>query len=582
MLENLSRLEEFTGLPKMEVGNIGTYVDEAIAGVDWDRLPVYNEELYLELHRACQTTQARTKRNNRKTELLMRDAEALSVLSLVKMNEPYPNDEITEAWKIILTNQFHDILPGSSVNEVYVTAEKDYSKVFEVGRSVKKRAIDSIDARIDTSGEGTPIVVHNTLGWVRSDVAVVPVSSRVDDVAVVDPAGRIVPSQYLETANGGAAILFETNEVPSLGYSVYRIVRGESPVRGSLKVSKTRLENEFFTVKLTNTGTIKSVFDKRANREAVAEGAEANDLQIFEDRPFAHDAWDVDFNIDENRQSIDDVVSIEVVEEGPVRATVRVIKKTEHSTFAQDISIWRSIPRIDFRTTVDWHEKRRLLKVAFPVDVLSRTATYEVQFGAQTRPTHHSNSYDRAKFEVAGHRWIDLSEGGYGISLLNDCKYGFDTYQNTMRISLLRASVMPDPVADQGTHEFVYSMYPHQGDWRKADTVRRAYELNVPLSARMCDAHEGDMPKQYGFVSVDKPSVVIDSVKKAEDSDAVIVRLYEAHGTRGSLRLAFAETPKTVTECNLMEEDDQPVDFDGSVVKTSVAPWEIKTFKVEF
>ena len=173
------------------------------------------------------------------------------------------------------------------------------------------------------------------------------------------------------------------------------------------------------------------------------------------------------------------------------------------------------------------------------------------------------------------------SEGEYGVSLLNDCKYGFDTYQNTMRISLLRASVMPDPVADQGTHEFVYSMYPHQGDWRKADTVRRAYELNVPLSARMCDAHEGDMPKQYGFVSVDKPSVVIDSVKKAEDSDAVIVRLYEAQAPVDNcgLRLPNAET---VTECNLMEEDDQPVDFDGSVVKTSVAPWEIKTFKVEF
>ena len=580
MLENLKRLGNVTGVPRMETGNIETYVDIATKEADCERLPVYHEELYLELHRACQTTQAHTKRNNRKGELMFRDAEFLAgVASLGGF--AYPQETLNEAWKPLLTNQFHDILPGSSVNEVYETADHDYAQVIGAASGVRDDALAALDARIDTSGEGTPIVVRNTLGWVRNDAASVALDSADSETTVVDPSGRPVPSQVVESADG-TTLLFEAPEVPSMGHAVYRVADGAKPVRNTLKVSKTRLENDFFVVRLTSRGTISSVLDKGAGREVIPEGAVANELQLFDDQPHAHDAWDVDFNIDENRWSWDDVESIEVVERGPVRATVRVVKKTEHSTLTQDISIWSSIPRIDFATSVDWHEKRRLLKVAFPVNVLSRTATYEVQYGAYERPTHHSSSYDRAKFEVPGHRWIDLSEGEHGVSLLNDCKYGFDTYQNTMRISLLRSATSPDPKADQGYHEFVYSMYPHAGGWQDAETVRRAYELNAPLVAVERESHGGDTPVEAGFVSVDKASVVIDCVKKAEDSDAIIVRLYESHGTRGPVRLAFAVPPKSVKECNLMEEDDSAADVSGSVVSFDIMPWEIRTFKVEF
>lgn len=580
-LENLKRLEEVTGLPRMEVGNLQAYAEKAMEDADWERLPVYHDELYLELHRGCQTTQARTKRNNRKSELLARDAEFLSALATLD-GEDYPQDALMEAWKPLLTNQFHDILPGSSVNEVYEDADTDYARIIEILTGVRDTALSTLDSRIDTAGDGQPVVVRNTLGWVRTDVARLPVAETRRDSSVLNAQGEAVASQVVTDLDGQTSLIFEAHEVPAMGHAVYRVVDGPNPVKSSLRVSKTRLENDFFVVKLTSKGTVRSVYDKRENREVVAENATANELQLFDDRPFAHDAWDVDFNIDENRWPMDGVVSIEVTEQGPVRGTVRVVNKTEKSTLTQDISIWRTIPRIDFATSVDWHEKRRLLKVAFPVDIRSRTATYEVQFGAMERPTHHSTSYDRAKFEVAGHRWIDLSEGAYGVSLLNDCKYGFDTYENTMRISLLRSPTAPDPKADEGHHEFVYSMYPHRGDWREAQTVRRAYELNVPLIATECENRSGDIPSQYGFMSVDKGSVVVDSVKKAEDSDALIVRLYEAHGTRGPVRLSFAQTPVSVAECNLMEEEDQALLADGPTVEFAVRPWEIRTFKVTF
>ena len=585
MLENIRRIRDIVGVPRAEIGTLEGYVAQVMKDVDFEKLPVYHDELYLELHRACQTTQARTKRNNRKGELLFRDAELLSALAMLD-GTGYPQDELYAQWKPFLTNQFHDILPGSSVNEVYQQADKDYARILGAVSAIRERALRAVAAKIDTSGEGRPVIVHNTLGWVRSEAARVAVDRIDADAAVYDPQGRVVPSQHVREADGSTALLFEAREVPALGHAVYRIGTGAEPAtsrlgaKSTLRATATRLENDFFLVRLTKTGTIKRLYDKRARREVLPEGAQANELLLFDDRPFAHDAWDIDFNVDENRWPMDDVVSISVTETGPVRATVRVVKKTEKSALTQDISIWRSIPRIDFVTSVEWYEKRRLLKAAFPVDVLARTATYEVQYGAIERPTHWSTSYDRAKFEVPGHRWIDLSEGDCGVSLLNDCKYGFDTHENVMRISLLRSAVRPDRQADEGHHEFTYSLYPHAGTWRDAETVRRAYELNAPLVARAAAAHPGEAPAESGFLSVDRASVVIDCVKKAEDSDALIVRLYEAHGTRGVARLAFARTPKQVTECDLMEENDAPVAQEGPVVSFEIRPWEIRTFKV--
>ncbi len=549
--------------------------------VDFDQLPVYHDELYLELHRACQTTQARTKRNNRTCELALRDAELLSTVAALD-GFPYPRQRLTETWKPLLTNQFHDILPGSSVKEVYEDADEDYARVLESAHEMRREASEALLARIDTRGEGRPVVVFNTLGWPRTDVASLELTDDdPQDVQAVDADGNPVLSQVVER-DGGRALLFEVRDVPSLGHAVYRVVDGSAGSATELEAGERRLENEFFVVELDGAGRISRMLDKRAGREVVPRDRPANDLQLFEDRPYAHDAWDIDFNFEENALSWNEDATLELVDEGPLRATVRVTKRTDASTLVQEISIWRSLPRVDFDTRVDWHEKHVLLKAAFPVSVVSRRATYEVQYGAIERPTHFSSSQDRARFEVPGHRWVDLSETGWGASLLNDCKYGFDTHDGVMRISLLRAPTSPDPGADEGEHLFTYCLYPHKGGWQEAGTVRRAYELNAPLVVRRTNEHAGSFAPVGGFAAVDADNVVIDCVKTAEDGDEVIIRLYEAHGARGPVTLTFPTPPETVTECDLMEENDVAVDHAGVDVRFEIAPWEIRTFKCLF
>ena len=584
-LENGIRIaDDYVGVPKARFTTLQEHFDALSESLDVDDLPVFEDELYFELHRGCQTTQARTKRNNRKGELALRDAELLAAAAM-RFGHEYPQEELYGAWKTVLTNQFHDILPGSSITEVYDDADAHYGQMLKVANGARDDAAKTLAANIDTSGDGTPVVVTNTLGWVRTDVAELPVAAApAEGTTVVDPAGKAVPCQLVEDGYGAKAVLFDASELPAVGHAVYRLADAKPAAvgRSDLRATERKLENRFFAVYLTATGTIRRIYDKRARREVLPKGAEANELQLFDDRPQNFEAWDIDFNFDESRTPLDNVVSIAVTETGPVRATVRVVKSTGKSTITQDISIYRSIPRIDFRTEVEWYEKRRLLKVAFPMDILARNATYEVQYGAIRRPTHASTPIDRAKFEVPGHRWIDLSEGDYGVSLLNDCKYGFDVRGNSMRISLLRSTTSPDPVADEGHHEFVYSLYPHADDWRQARTVQRGYELNAPLIARTTDAHTGELPAAYGLLAVDRPNVVIDSVKRAEDSDATIVRLYEAHGARGLVRMSFGATPSSVTECDLMEENDTPVDLSGPTATFEILPWQIRTFKIEF
>jgi alpha-mannosidase len=314
----------------------------------------------------------------------------------------------------------------------------------------------------------------------------------------------------------------------------------------------------------------------------MAEGARGNVLQLFDDRPHANDAWDIDFNFEAVGWEMDRVVSAKVIERGPIRTVLRIEKRTDKSSLTQDMILYEQLERIDFVNIVDWWEKRVLMKVAFPVAVRSRTATYEIQYGVIERATHSGASWDRAKFENAGHRWIDLSEGDYGVSLLNDCKYGFDVRDSCLRMSLLRSPVSPDPRADEGRHAFTYSLYPHSGDWRSGQTVRRAAELNAPLVACLATNHKGRAPAVFSLVSVDRDHVVIDAVKKAEDSRDVIVRLYEAHGQRGEARLEFGRRIRRATDCNLMEEEDQQVDHGGSSVKFYIRPFEIRTFKIRF
>ena len=589
-IEYVHRLRNMSGVPRLSWGKVEETYGRLEESADWDRLPVFHDEMYYEKHRGCQTSQARTKRNNRKSEILARDTEFLASLAFLQ-GTGYRQEDINAAWKLILLNQFHDILPGSSINEVYLDADRDYAAVFTKLHDVRNRALQTLTDVVDTSGEGRAIVVYNTLGWSRSDVAAIDAADLPNGrVSVLDGDGNAVPSQRVMNPDGSESLLFEAKDLPPLGHAVFRLVDGE--LSGEKTVDETdpcvpmasavKLENDFFELRFGRDGSITKLYDKRCDRDVLADNARGNELILFEDRPAANDAWDIDFNVFEVFQSCKLDGSIDVIENGPVRATVRVIRKSAKSTVTQDISVWRTIERIDFATRIDWREKHRLLKAAFPVNVTSRRATFEIAYGAIERPTHRSTQWDAARFEVPAHRWIDLSEAGYGVSLLNDCKYGFDVFNNCMRISLLRAPTSPDPECDEGRHEVVYSLYPHADSWQEAGTVRRAYELNVPLHAAVAEAHDGPLPPSYSFAATDSPNVIIDCVKKAEDSDDLIVRLYEAHGARRPVRLFFNPSPSQVSECDLMEENDRMVGLDGNAVSFNVRPWEIRTFKVRF
>ena len=584
-IERGRRMENLIGVPQCRFGTVQESMDKTVREVDPEKLPVFHDEMFYEKHRGCQTSQATTKRNNRKCELMARDAELLSTMSMLS-GGTYEQQAIYDAWKLILLNQFHDILPGSSIHDVYVDADEDYA-IAKAGLSgVTNSALAALAAKVTCDGPGRPIIVHNTLSWQRSDVASLALDENSPaDPNVIGPDGKPVLTQVVENLDGTKSLLFETPDLPSMGHAVFFLVDGSAPGRVSgakaPKATTTKLENDFYRVRLNRKGLITELYDKVNDRQVLAAGEKGNQFQILEDRPYSNDAWDIDFNVSDKTVPVEDLVSAEVVEEGPVRSTVRLVWKTDKSTITQNVSLWRTLPRVDFATRVDWHERHKLLKAAFPVDVLSRHATYEIQFGAIERATHWSTSVDRARFEVPGHKWIDLSENEYGVSMLNDCKYGFDVHDNVMRISLLRSPTLPDPECDQGVHEFTYSLMPHAEGWQQAGTVRRAYELNAPV---LTDLPEGSLkgsgPAVSSLLSIDRANVVVDTVKKAEDTDDVIVRVYEAHGARGPVKLTFRDVPKSVVECDLMEENDEAVELSGDTVSFAIKPWEIRTFKV--
>jgi alpha-mannosidase len=449
-----------------------------------------------------------------------------------------------------------------------------YPEIFRVGEEAAGRALERIARNVDTRGEGRPVLVFNTLPWDRSAVVSVDVPGDAP-CAVVGPDGEEVPVQ-----RSGERLLFVAS-APSAGYAVYRLVpRQPSGFRSPLKASRTVLENRWFRVRLDSKGAIVSLVHRPTGRELVRPGERANLLRLYEDKPIDWPAWDIDFFYEDKWEDVTQTDSLELVEEGPVRAVVEVRRSFSRSRLSQRIVIYADSPRIDFETWVDWHEKDRVLKALFPVDVNASEARYEIQFGTVTRPTHTNTSWDFARFEVCAHRWADISEEGFGMSLMNDCKYGHHTKGSEMRLTLLRAPKEPDPEADMGEHVFTYSIMPHAGDYIEAGTVREAYGLNVPMRVLPVEASEGPLPPVRSFLRVDSEHVILETVKKAEREETVILRCYECHNRRGTVTVTVDLPFSRVYECDLMEDNLEEVPCAGSSFTFPIRPFEIKTFKL--
>lgn len=587
MLEAARRMSKgLPGCPRVQMGKAGDFFRRLARKVEGNmNLPKWVGELYFEYHRGTYTSMARNKRYNRKCELLFHDVETLSILAML-WGKAYPAAEINRSWRTILLNQFHDILPGSSIKEVYTQAKAEYEQVLAAGRKMAAAAINAITDRINL--DRRTVVVINTLSHRRDDLAFFTMPEGIERPCLSDDQGNKYPCQVIQSSeNQPRQAVFFASEIPAKGYKVFILEQDDSrsdPRSGfpeELAVSTHRLENKYFRIDLDERGTITSLYDKLAQRQVLKEGARGNTLLAFEDKPIKFENWDLDLYYQEKWWEIDQVESIKVLENGPVRGGLEIRKRFLDSVLIQKMYIYQDLPRIDFDTYIDWKERQILLKAAFPVDLHAEKATYDIQFGNVERPTHWNTSWDVARFEVYAHKWADLSEEGYGVSLLNDCKYGHDIKDGVMRLTLLKSGIDPNPEADQEEHYFTYSIYPHQGGWREAGTVKKAYNFNLPLYAKVETPHAGDLPQEFSLVTLDQENIILETVKKAEDSDDLILRLYEGYNKRTKVRLNFGLEINQVMECNLMEKESKAISTKGSGFSCEFRPYEIKTFKVK-
>lgn len=553
-------------------------------------LPVWNDELYFEYHRGVFTTQAKHKRSMRESEEQLLDAEKFSSLAWLS-GEPYPSIDLTAAWKKVLFNQFHDLAAGSGVGQIYRDAQRDYESVRLVTAQATSQAWRTLENQIDTRvpPEGIPIVVFNSLAWQRTDLVSVDVqlpAAPKGSISVVNAEGQPQPTQVLakNSTLNTYRLLVEAKNVPSLGYRVLHVVSGEKPARTDLRVDGLTLENAALRVQVDpQTGCITSLYDKRAKFESIAANGCGNELIAFQDKPRDYDAWNIDSDFDQHFTKLDTADSVRVVENGPVRATIRVVRTWQQSKFVQEISLYADLDRVDVHNAIDWHESHILLKAAFPLSASGPEATYEIPYGTIARPTTRNNRFEAAKFEVPALRWADLGDEQHGFSLINESKYGYDAKDNVLRISLLRSPTWPDPDADRGHHSFSYSLYPHAGDWKHALTVRRGYEFNYKLAAEPVAPHAGPLPTSRSFVGVKQDHVVLTAFKKAEDENAILLRFYEWAGESGNVELTIPKEATAAELTNLMEKSEQKhLTLDNGHVTVPVHPYEIVSVRLDY
>ncbi|MBR3965611.1 MAG: alpha-mannosidase [Clostridia bacterium] len=530
------------GMPRVEWHRAGEFFDALEKDfkkntAELKNTPKWSGELYLEMHRGTYTSIAKNKKNNRKSEFLYQSAETLSALDAVLLGGKYDKDTFDKNWKIILLDQFHDILPGSSIREVYEDTDRDYALVLSEGRRIADEKLKRISESIKTDGG---ILVYNPSPYMQSDFVALD--------------GK---TYYAEN-------------IPSHGYKV--ISANES--KNSVKISELCLENELIRVTFDEKYQIISIYDKEEEREIIANGAIANLLEAYEDMPREYDAWEITNYYKQKKWICDDLTSSEMTENG-----FKITRKYGDSTIIQTISLRSRSKRIDFFTTVDWKEDHILLRAAFPLDIHSSYATYDIQFGNIERPTHKNTSWDAAKFEVCAHKWADLSENGYGVSLLNDCKYGYSCEENLLSISLLKSAADPYPEADRHIHEFTYSLYPHVGDFREGGTVKESYLINMPLEAMVQMANEGNLPEEYSFVSCENNNIALETVKIAEDDDSVIVRLFDTFNRKSKAKINTGFDFKEVYICDLMENCEKKLEACGRNVTVPVGNFEIVTLR---
>lgn len=544
MLENFDRLEYgIPGMPKVEMKTVTEIFDEtekrfSEKTAELKDIPKWSGEMYLEMHRGTYTSIAKNKKNNRKSEILMGNAETAALTDKLLLGGVYPIAQLRDMWETILLNQFHDIIPGSSIKAVYDRTDIEYADIFDRGGKIFDGAIENICKNVKTDGG---IFVYNPTPHTQSD------------------AIKLGEKMFL------------VKDIPAHGWAV---VSGEETL--PIKVSKHSIENDLLRVEFDENYEIKSLFDKELKREITQNGERLNRLEIFEDFPRAYDAWEISEYYNQKKYEVKNIESVEMTDCG-----IKVTRRFNKSLICQEIALKPFSKRVDFKTEIDWQETHMLLKAAFPLDIYASEASYQIQFGYIKRPTHKNTSWDRAKFEVCGHRFAELSEDNYGVSLLNDCKYGYSCDENVLSLSLLKSAMEPCPDADKGKHSFTYSLYPHKGGLCGSDTEKEAALLNNPFVVKMIEAQDGKLPEKFSLVSSDKRNIIVETVKMSEDGEDIILRIYNCENTRENVNIAIGIPFKAAYICDMLEGNDEECEHSGQGIPLKLSNFEVVTLKIK-
>lgn len=578
MLENLERMKTYPVLPKLET----TRVDEFMNRLPREGLPVWVGELYLELHRGTLTTQSRIKKLHREAEHRLFEAEVLACLAWTEGTLEYPRSDLEASWKRLLLTQFHDILPGSSICEVYEETTHELKEALQSAQTTRDRTLEAIAG----PGDEWWVVVNPAL---QDRPLQVMLPGAIG--AAFDAQGQTISSQTVE---GGVLVRSQNMTVPALGIAglqfnpnAFEDVDGQG-VKLELDGRSAVLENEVLRVEIREDGAVGRMFDKEHQREVLS--APANVIRAFHDLPRDWEAWDVNPMEESSGAVLPPPESVVSLERGPLRAAVRMERRYRDSTLTQTYRLSSGSRRLEIETHLDWHERRTLLRAFFPVRVRSPFATFETAFGVVQRPTHRNMPADAAMFEVSAHRFCDLSEPGYGVSLLNNGRYGHSVVGDTLAMTLIRGSMYPDPTSDLGEHHFTYAIYPHPGDWVEANTTLEAFDLNSPLVV----ARVGTASPHDSFARVTGLPMMLGALKKADFDNALILRMYEPHGSRGVATLEVAGL-KRVERVNLLEDSVEGVqslnfrpergrwlEVRDEQVRIGVRPFEVVTLKLYF
>jgi alpha-mannosidase len=592
MVERLRRYQDLQGIPKAHLASPQSFFDTIVPIAD--RLPKQVGEIYFEYHRGTYTSQAWIKKANRKTEFLLHNIEFLASVALKTKKTPYPEKELQHLWQLLLLNQMHDILPGSSIELVYKDAAKDFAELESAGSQLEENALLALtDIKMAGPKDRQKLIPINTTSFARQEIS--------------------------QTANGELAVV----QAPSYGIGEI-IDYGQSenkklfaPPTITEKSNKIILENTYLKATFNHGGDLISLIEKTSGRESLS--APGNRLQVFSDKPAVYDAWQLElyhletvkdcppadnWSISTKSNSVANSYQSRTLAprqgKSPTSKTVNTVnlpddngavtnlraeikferKIGKNSSMTQTVRLDAGSRRLEFHCHVDWHEAHKVLKVLFPTNVQSMEATYDTQFGSLHRPTHFNTTHDMAKFEVCAHKWADLSEHGFGVALLTESKYGYSVFDNEMRVTLLRSPKLPDSNADMGEHHFSYAIMPHTGSWQKAGVVAEAYKFNVPIVWGKAAADNTIPQDMQSYFSINDPNLVIETIKKAEDSSAIVVRLYECHGARGIAKLKTSLPFNTAHLCNLLEDDAESINIEKNEIEIPYTPFQIISLKL--